>query len=109
MNLAKLKPLAVPIGFVLIVLLLVVPVPAPLLDLLIVVNISLSLVILLNTMFVKRPLDFSVFPSLLLAATMFRLGLNVASTRLVLGEGHAGQVIDAFGQVAVGGNMIVGS
>ncbi|NUL46942.1 FHIPEP family type III secretion protein [Cellulosimicrobium funkei] len=108
MNLAKLKPLAMPIGFVLIVLLLIVPVPAPLLDVLIVVSISLSLVILLNTMFVKKPLDFSVFPSLLLAATMLRLGINVASTRLVLGEAHAGQVIDAFGQVAVGGNMVIG-
>ncbi|MFC7400879.1 flagellar biosynthesis protein FlhA [Citricoccus sp. GCM10030269] len=108
MNLATLKPLAMPIGFVLIVLLLIVPVPAPLLDLLIVVSISLALVILLNTMFVRRPLDFSIFPSLLLAATMLRLGINVASTRLVLGEAHAGQVIDAFGQVAVGGNMIIG-
>ncbi|WMY77962.1 flagellar biosynthesis protein FlhA [Citricoccus sp. I39-566] len=108
MNLAKLKPLAMPIGFVLIVLLLIVPVPAPLLDVLIVVSISLSLVILLNTMFVKKPLDFSIFPSLLLAATMLRLGINVASTRLVLGEAHAGQVIDAFGQVAVGGNMVIG-
>lgn len=108
MNLAKLKPLAMPIGFVLIVLLLIIPVPAPLLDVLIVVSISLSLVILLNTMFVKKPLDFSVFPSLLLAATMLRLGINVASTRLVLGEAHAGQVIDAFGQVAVGGNMVIG-
>ena len=50
-------------------------------------------------MFVKKPLDFSVFPSLLLVATLFRLGLNVASTRLVLGEGYAGQVIEAFGHV----------
>ncbi|HEY4615992.1 MAG TPA: flagellar biosynthesis protein FlhA, partial [Citricoccus sp.] len=107
-NLARLKPLAVPVGFVLIVLLLIIPVPAPLLDLLIVVSISLSLVILLNTMFVKRPLDFSIFPSLLLAATMLRLGINVASTRLVLGEAHAGAVIEAFGQVAVGGNMVIG-
>lgn len=106
--LSKLKPLAVPVGFVLIVLLLIVPVPAPLLDLLIVVSISLSLVILLNTMFVRKPLDFSIFPSMLLAATMLRLGINVASTRLVLGEAHAGQVIEAFGQVAVGGNMIIG-
>ncbi|XKH58307.1 flagellar biosynthesis protein FlhA (plasmid) [Citricoccus nitrophenolicus] len=107
-KLKDLKPLAMPVGFVLIVLLLIIPVPAPLLDLLIVVSICLSLVILLNTMFVKRPLDFSIFPSLLLAATMLRLGINVASTRLVLGEAHAGQVIEAFGQVAVGGNMVIG-
>jgi flagellar biosynthesis protein FlhA len=63
----------------------------------------------MNTMFVKKPLDFSVFPSLLLVATLFRLGLNVASTRLVLGQAHAGQVIQAFGEVTVGGNLIIGA
>ncbi|MET1018386.1 MAG: flagellar biosynthesis protein FlhA, partial [Microterricola sp.] len=105
-NLAK---LAVPIGVVGIILLLVVPIPAWLLDILIIVNILLALVILLTTMFIRKPLDFSVFPSLLLAVTLFRLGLNVASTRLVLGEGYAGQVIEAFGHVAVGGSIIIGS
>ncbi|MET1042666.1 MAG: flagellar biosynthesis protein FlhA [Microbacteriaceae bacterium] len=105
-NLAK---LAVPIGVVGIVLLLVVPVPSPLLDVLIILNIMLALVILLTTMFVKKPLDFSVFPSLLLVATLFRLGLNVASTRLVLGDGYAGQVIEAFGHIAVGGSIIIGA
>ncbi|AMM31434.1 flagellar biosynthesis protein FlhA [Sinomonas atrocyanea] len=104
-----LSRLAVPIGIVGIVLLLVVPVPAPLLDVLIVCNILLALVILLTSMFVKKPLDFSVFPSLLLVATLFRLGLNVASTRLVLGQGYAGQVIDAFGKVTVGGSLIIGA
>ena len=99
---------AVPIGVAGIILLLVLPVPAFLLDILITVNILLALVILLTTMFVKRPLDFSVFPSLLLVATLFRLGLNVASTRLVLGDGYAGQVISAFGHVAVGGNLVIG-
>lgn len=101
--------IAVPLGVVGIILLLVVPIPSGLLDLLIIVNILLALVILLTTMFVKRPLDFSVFPSLLLVATLFRLGLNVASTRLVLGEGYAGQVIEAFGHVAVGGSIIIGA
>lgn len=100
---------AVPIGVVGIIMLLVVPVPAWLLDTLIIVNIMLALVILLTTMFVKKPLDFSVFPSLLLVATLFRLGLNVASTRLVLGDGYAGQVIQAFGHVAVGGSIIIGA
>ncbi|GAB2742862.1 flagellar biosynthesis protein FlhA [Sinomonas soli] len=104
-----LSRLAVPIGIVGIVLLLVVPVPAPLLDVLIVCNILLALVILLTSMFVKKPLDFSVFPSLLLVATLFRLGLNVASTRLVLGQGFAGQVIAAFGKVTVGGSLIIGA
>ncbi|OMH37590.1 flagellar biosynthesis protein FlhA [Tersicoccus sp. Bi-70] len=101
--------MAVPVGIVGIVLLLVVPIPAALLDVLIVCNILLALVILLTSMFVKKPLDFSVFPSLLLVATLFRLGLNVASTRLVLGQGHAGQVIAAFGQVTVGGSLIIGA
>lgn len=100
---------AVPIGVVGIIMLLVVPVPSWILDMLIIVNIMLALVILLTTMFVKKPLDFSVFPSLLLVATLFRLGLNVASTRLVLGDGFAGQVIQAFGHVAVGGSIIIGA
>ena len=104
-----LPKLAVPVGIVGIVLLLVVPVPAPMLDVLIILNILLALVILLTTLFVKKPLDFSVFPSLLLVATLFRLGLNVASTRLVLGEGFAGEVIEAFGHVAVSGSIIIGS
>jgi len=106
---STLAKLAVPIGVVGIILLLVVPIPAGLLDVLIIVNILLALVTLLTTMFVKKPLDFSVFPSLLLVATLFRLGLNVASTRLVLGEGYAGQVIASFGHVAVGGSIIIGA
>lgn len=105
----NLSMIAVPIGVVGILLLLIVPVPSWLLDGLIVINILFALVILLTTMFVKKPLDFSVFPSLLLVATLFRLGLNVASTRLVLGEGYAGQVIQAFGHVAVGGSIIIGA
>ncbi|MDJ0319349.1 flagellar biosynthesis protein FlhA [Pseudarthrobacter sp. PS3-L1] len=104
-----LSRLVVPIGIVGIVLLLVVPVPAPFMDFLIAFNILLALLVLLTSMFVRKPLDFSVFPSLLLVATLFRLGLNVASTRLVLGEGYAGQVIEAFGTVTVGGSLIIGS
>jgi len=99
----------VPVGVVGILLLLVVPVPPFLMDLLIIVNIMFALLILLTTMFVKRPLEFSVFPSLLLVATLFRLGLNVASTRLVLGQAYAGQVIEAFGEIAVGGSLIIGA
>ncbi|WP_442213902.1 flagellar biosynthesis protein FlhA [Specibacter sp. RAF43] len=95
-------------GVVGIVLLLVVPIPAMLLDVLIIINIVFALLVLMNSMFVKKPLDFSVFPSLLLVATLFRLGLNVASTRLVLGQAHAGQVIQAFGEVTVSGNLIIG-
>ncbi|WP_240133848.1 flagellar biosynthesis protein FlhA [Actinotalea caeni] len=90
-------------------MLLVVPVPAALLDVLFVVNIVGALVILLTAMFAKKPLDFSVFPSLLLVATLLRLGLNVASTRLVLRDGYAGEVIDTFGHIVVGGSMIIGA
>ncbi|WP_159599331.1 flagellar biosynthesis protein FlhA [Agromyces humi] len=101
--------IGVPVGVVGILLLLIVPIPSWLLDILIIVNILFALVILLTTMFVRKPLDFSVFPSLLLVATLFRLGLNVASTRLVLGEGFAGDVIQAFGHVAVSGSVIIGA
>src|SRR6195952_5127084 len=101
--------LAVPIGLVGVIMLLVVPIPAWLLDLLITVNILFALIILLTTLFARRPLDFSVFPSLLLIATLFRLGLNVAPTRVVRGEGQAGAVIHAFGSVAVGGSMVIGA
>ncbi|WIE80894.1 flagellar biosynthesis protein FlhA [Curtobacterium sp. MCSS17_016] len=109
MRLKNLPQLAVPIGVVAIVLLLVVPVPAWVLDVLISVNIVFALMVLLTTMFVKKPLDFSVFPSLLLIATLFRLGLNVSSLRLVLGGGYAGHVIETFGEVTVGGNLIIGA
>ncbi|MFE6967037.1 flagellar biosynthesis protein FlhA [Agromyces sp. NPDC057679] len=106
---STLTKFGVPVGVVGILLLLIVPVPSQMLDILIIVNILFALVILLTTMFVKKPLDFSVFPSLLLIATLFRLGLNVASTRLVLGEGFAGDVIQAFGHVAVSGSVIIGA
>ncbi len=101
--------LAVPVAVVGIIMLLVVAVPAWMLDFLIIINILFALVVLLTTIFVKKPLDFSVFPSLLLMATLFRLGINVASTRLVLGDGFAGEVIAAFGEVAVGGSLIIGA
>ncbi|GGC01718.1 flagellar biosynthesis protein FlhA [Cellulomonas carbonis] len=104
----QIAQLGVPIGVVGVVLLLVVPLPAAMLDVLIVLNIALSLVVLLTSMYIKRPLDFSVFPSMLLVLTLFRLGLNVASTRLVLGDGYAGQVIDAFGHFVVGGSLVIG-
>lgn len=108
MKLTDLSKLGVPVGVVGIVMLLIVPLPAALLDLLIVVNISLGLVILLTSMYVKKPLEFSIFPSLLLVLTLFRLGLNIASTRLVLSDGYAGEVINAFGHFVVGGSLIIG-
>ena len=83
----KLTKAAVPIGVVSIVLMLVVPLPAPLLDVLLALNIVGSLLILLVSMNIKRPLDFAIFPSLVLIATLMRLALNVSSTRLVLTDG----------------------
>jgi flagellar biosynthesis protein FlhA len=96
------------------ILVIVVPLPASLLDLLLSANITISVVILLTTMYVSRPLEFSVFPSLLLGTTLARLVLNVASTRLILtrggtdGTGAAGGVIQAFGEFVAGGSVAVG-
>ncbi|MDP9428645.1 MAG: flagellar biosynthesis protein FlhA [Actinomycetota bacterium] len=104
----KLTKAAVPIGVVAIVLMLVVPLPAAVLDLLLGFNIVAALLILLVSMQIKRPLDFAVFPSLILIATLFRLALNVSSTRLVLTDGYAGKVIEAFGHFVIGGSLIVG-
>src|SRR3954451_23555112 len=99
---------AVPIGVVAIVLMLVVPLPAAVLDLLLGFNITAGLLILLVAMQIKRPLDFAVFPSLILIATLFRLALNVSSTRLVLSDGYAGKVIEAFGHFVISGSLVVG-
>ncbi len=104
----RLGQIGVPLGVVAIVVMMVVPLPTVLLDLLIAVNIGGSLLILLMSMFVARPLDFAVFPALLLVATLFRLALNISATRLVLLHGDAGKVIDAFGTFVVGGSLIVG-
>jgi flagellar biosynthesis protein FlhA len=99
---------AVPVGVVAIVLMLVVPIPAAAMDLLIVLNLAVSLLILLVAMQIRKPLDFAVFPSLLLIATLFRLALNVSSTRLVLTDGYAGKVIEAFGHIVIAGSLVVG-
>jgi flagellar biosynthesis protein FlhA len=107
-NPSKRSQLAVPIGVVAIVVMLVVPVPAALLDLLIAANITGAVLVVLVSMYVKKPLEFSSFPSLLLVATLFRLALNISATRLVLTHGFAGNVISAFGHFVVGGSLIVG-
>ncbi|MEO6700013.1 MAG: flagellar biosynthesis protein FlhA [Jatrophihabitantaceae bacterium] len=100
--------LAVPVGVVAIILMMVVPVPSSILDFLIAINITGALLIVLVSMYVERPLDFSSFPSLLLVATLFRLALNISATRQVLGKGYAGQVINAFGHFVIGGSLIIG-
>ncbi len=102
-----------PVAMLVVVLLMVVPIPALLLDVFFVGNILLSLVMLMLVLQASRPLDFSSFPTILLVATLFRLSLNVASTRVVLVAGHegtdaAGKVIEAFGAVLIGGDFVVG-
>ena len=104
----RLSQYALPVGVVGIVLLLVVPLPAALLDVLIAFNITAAIVILLVAVYVRRPLEFSVFPSLILVMTLLRLGLNVSATRLVLRDGYAGKVIDSFGHFVVGGSLVIG-
>ena len=93
---------------VMIVIMMIIPVPTPLLDLLICLNITIALVVIMSTIYNEEALDLSVFPSLLLVTTLFRLALNISSTRLILVNGYAGEVITAFGQFVVGGNAVVG-
>lgn len=93
---------------VIIILLIIVPVPLPMLDFFLALNISMSLIILILAMFIGEPLEFSVFPSLLLVTTLFRLALNVRSTMSILSTGEAGEVIASFGSFVIGGNAIVG-
>ena len=87
---------------------MIIPMPPGLLDILLAFNIAFSLIVLLMTIYITNPLQLSVFPGLLLVLTLFRLSLNVASTRLILGEAYAGEVINAFGQFVVKGNYILG-
>ena len=107
-SLLKNNDIIMAIGIVIIVAMMIIPLPPMLLDILLTLNISLSVVILLVCLFIKEPLEYSSFPIILLVATIFRLGLNVSSTRLILLHGAAGEVIQSFGQFVVGGNYIVG-
>ncbi len=91
-----------------IVAMMIIPLPPTLLDILIILNITFSLTVLLVSLNIREPLEFSSFPTLLLIATLFRLGLNVSAARLILLDAHAGEVINAFGKVVVGGNTVVG-
>ena len=98
----------VALGVLGIVMMIIIPLPKGLLDILLAFNITLSVVILLITMFTTSVLQMSVFPTLLLVTTLFRLGLNVSSTRLILTEADAGQIIEAFGNFVINGNYVVG-
>ena len=113
LNVQNLRQLAAPLLIILILSMMVLPLPAFLLDLFFTFNIAVSVMVMLVAMYNKRPLDFSVFPTVLLVTTLLRLSLNVASTRIVLLDGHtgpdaAGKVIEAFGHFLVGGNTAVG-
>jgi flagellar biosynthesis protein FlhA len=112
-NVKHLTGLLIPMLILLIILMMVVPLPAFLLDLFFTLNIALALIIVMISINTMRPLDFSSFPTVLLFATLLRLALNVASTRIVLVEGHtgtdaAGQVIQSFGDFVIGGDYVVG-
>ncbi|MGQ9024799.1 flagellar biosynthesis protein FlhA [Bacillus licheniformis] len=102
------RDLSILSGVVLIVAMLIIPFPTWMLSILIIVNISLALIVLLTTMNMQEPLQFSIFPSLLLLLTLFRLGLNVSTTRSILSNGDAGKVVETFGSFVVGGNVLVG-
>ena len=108
-DLLKQSDLIFTLGLFGVILLLVLPVPTWLLDFLLSLNIGLSMMILLVIIYVKAPPEFSSFPTILLAVTLFRLALNIASTRLILLDGYAGHVIEAFGNVLIQGNYLVGA
>jgi type III secretion protein V len=95
-------------GVVVIVALMVLPLPPLLVDMLVAINISCGVLLLLVAIYVRSPLEFSVFPSVLLITTLFRLALSIATTRMILLEAHAGDIIDTFGQMVAGGNLVVG-
>ncbi|MFN3513283.1 MAG: flagellar biosynthesis protein FlhA [Phenylobacterium sp.] len=104
---------ALAVGVIGIVVLLILPIPAFLLDLLLAISITSSVLILMTSLLIKKPLEFTAFPTVLLVATLYRLGLNIASTRLILGHGHegahgAGQIIESFGKLMMGGNFVIG-
>jgi flagellar biosynthesis protein FlhA len=104
---------ALALGVILIVVLLIVPMPKMVLDLLLAVSITMSVLILMTALLIKKPLEFTAFPTVLLVSTLYRLGLNLASTRLILSHGHegpesAGQIIKAFGQLMMQGNFVIG-
>lgn len=95
-------------GVMAIVLMIIIPLPTPMVDFLIVVNLTIAMVIILTSLFTTEVLQMSVFPTLLLITTLFRVGINISSTRLILTQANAGEVISAFGNFVIGGNYVVG-
>ena len=107
-SLLKSNDAAVAIAVVLIIGTMLVSLPTGLMDILVVLNLAISIGIMLLSMYVKSPMEFTVFPSLLLIVTLLRLGINVSAARLILNQGDAGSVINTFGNIVVGGNYVVG-
>ncbi len=104
---------ALALGVIGIVILLILPIPPFVLDMLLAISITSSVLILMTSLLIKKPLEFTAFPTVLLVTTLFRLGLNIASTRLILGHGHegahgAGKIIEGFGKLMMGGNFVIG-
>ena len=104
----KFKDISVPVVIVIVTLIFILPIPATLLDILMAISIMLSVIVLLNTIYLKDALQLSIFPSLLVFLTVFRLSLNVTTTKLILAEGQAGKVIEGFGRFVARDNPIVG-
>ncbi len=104
----KFGDIIVAVAIIAVIVIIIIPVPLVVLDLLLSLNISLALLILLISIYNKEPLQFSIFPSLLLITTLFRLSLNISTTRYILQDGNAGSVIEAFGSFVIGGNALVG-
>src|SRR5215470_11504965 len=114
LRLANTNELAVPIAVLMIVIALITPLPSFVLDFLIVLDLMMSVIVMMTAMYITRPVEFNVFPTTLLLLTLFRLSLNVSSSRLILLDGNkgthaAGHVIEAFGSFVVGGNYIIGA
>ncbi len=107
-KLGKNSDIVLAFGLIFMLGLLLIPLPPVILDFLLAVNITFAVLVLIVALYIKSPLDISIFPSLLLVLTLFRLGLNISSTRLILLEGYAGKVIESFGSFVIGGNYVVG-
>jgi flagellar biosynthesis protein FlhA len=108
-NITKQRDLIIVLGVVGILIVMIIPVPTFLMDILLTLNLGIAIIILLVSMYTRESLEFSVFPSLLLTVTLFRLALNIASTRLILSQADAGRVIEVFGTFVTKGNMVVGA
>ena len=104
----KFGDVVVALGIIAIIIIIIIPIPTGLLSALLSLNIALSILILLISMYVEDALKISIFPSLLLVATLFRLSLNISTTRAILSQGDAGKVVETFGDFVIGDNIVIG-